>query len=254
MEVVGRGGKVAEARELLGRDDVDVVLLDVRLEDGNGLQVLAEREPRERPKVLVISSFKASQYSAAAAQFGASGFLLKSVPLPALFEAIKVIAEGGTVFSAEQLASRFVTLTPREREILRLAMDGLSNKEIGARLGLARKTVEAHLSGVFEKYGILGGRVELSIRAAEEGWLDIQPPAKGDRGGRSRSSGRGTLRESLRSGHCRCLQASFATLLAVAARCPGERRMGPCFRARPTEQAEAREPDKDQPGSRHAPA
>jgi DNA-binding NarL/FixJ family response regulator len=177
VEIVGRGGTVDEARELLERDDIDVVLLDVRLEDGNGLQVLAERGAREHPKVLVISSFKASQYSAAAAQYGASGFLLKSIPLPALFEAIQVIAEGGTVFSAEQLASRFVTLTPREREILRLAMDGLSNKEIGARIGLHRKTVEAHLSGVFEKYGIHGGRIELSIRAAEEGWLDIQPPA-----------------------------------------------------------------------------
>jgi DNA-binding NarL/FixJ family response regulator len=177
VEIVGRGGTVGDARELLERDDIDVVLLDVRLEDGNGLQVLAERGARERPRVLVISSFKATQYAAAAAQFGAAGFLLKSVPLPALLEAIKVIAEGGTVFSAEQLASRFVTLTPREREILRLAMDGLSNKEIGGRIGLHRKTVEAHLSGVFEKYGILGGRIELSIRAAEEGWLDIQPPA-----------------------------------------------------------------------------
>jgi DNA-binding NarL/FixJ family response regulator len=181
VEIVGRGGTVRDARELLERDDIDVVLLDVRLEDGNGLQVLAEREPRERPKVLVISSFKASQYSAAAAQFGASGFLLKSVPLPALLEAIQVIADGGTVFSAEQLSSRFVTLTPRQREILRLAMDGLSNKEIGARIGLHRKTVEAHLSEVFEKYGIHGGRIELSIRAAEEGWLDIQPVKEGGR-------------------------------------------------------------------------
>jgi two-component system response regulator DesR len=141
-----------------------------------------------RPRVLVVSSFKATQYAAAAAQFGASGFLLKSVPLPALFEAIQVIAEGGTVFSAEQLESRLVTLTPREREILRLAMDGLSNKEIGARIGLHRKTVEAHLSDVFEKYGIHGGRIELSIRAAEEGWLDIQPPTKRGASSACRSS------------------------------------------------------------------
>ena len=144
---------------------------------------MAERAAARRAKVLVISSFKASQYSAAAAQFGASGFLLKSVPLPALFEAINVVAEGGTVFAAEHLEGRFVTLTTRQREILRLAMDGLSNKEIGARIGLHRKTVEAHLSEVFEKYGIHGGRIELSIRAAEEGWLDIQPPDKGGRGG-----------------------------------------------------------------------
>ncbi|MES2210038.1 MAG: response regulator transcription factor [Chloroflexota bacterium] len=191
LDIVSRGGTVSEARELLGRDDIDVILLDVRLEDGNGLQVLAEREARERPRVLVISSFKATQYSAAAARFGASGFLLKSVPLPALFEAIQVIAEGGTVFSAEHLEGRFVTLTPRQREILRLTMDGLSNKEIGARIGLHRKTVEAHLSEVFEKYGIHGGRIELSIRAAEEGWLDIQPPDKGGRRGSTKGLPKG---------------------------------------------------------------
>jgi two-component system response regulator DevR len=178
LEIIAVGGTVKAAKEILQRQDIDVVLLDVRLEDGNGLQILAERGEAVRPRVLVISSFKTSQYSAAAARFGASGFLLKAVPLPALVEAIRVIAGGGTVFSAEQLQNRFVTLTAREREILRLAMDGLSNREIGARIGLHRKTVEAHLSDIFEKYGILGGRIELSIRAAEEGWLEIQPPQR----------------------------------------------------------------------------
>lgn len=177
IEVVGRGATVGEAEELLDRDDIDVILLDVRLEDGNGLQMLADREPWERPKILVVSSFKVSQYAAAAAKFGASGFVLKAVPLPALVEAIRIVAGGGSVFSAEQLESHFVALTPREREVLSLAMEGLSNKEIGARIGLHRKTVEAHLSEIFEKYEIRGGRIELSIRAAEEGWLDIQPPA-----------------------------------------------------------------------------
>jgi DNA-binding NarL/FixJ family response regulator len=176
LQIVARGATAREARAILDRDDIDVVLLDVRLEDGNGLQILAERQARTGPKVLVISSFRIAQYSAAAAKFGASGFLLKTVPLPALIEAIDVIAGGGNVFSAEQLQSRFVTLTAREREVLALAMEGYSNKEIGARLGLHRKTVEAHLSEVFQKYEIRGGRVELSIRAAEEGWLEIQPP------------------------------------------------------------------------------
>jgi DNA-binding NarL/FixJ family response regulator len=175
LRIVARGGTVAEAKELLARDDIDVLLLDVRLEDGNGLQALADRDSPPAPRVLVISSFRINQYAAAAAKFGASGFILKTVPLPALVEAIDILARGGTVFSAEQLASRFVTLTGREREVLALAMEGFSNKEIGARLGLHRKTVEAHLSDVFQKYEIRGGRVELSIRAAEEGWLEIQP-------------------------------------------------------------------------------
>jgi DNA-binding NarL/FixJ family response regulator len=178
IEVVAHGATVAEANALLDREDLDVVWLDVRLEDGNGLQLLAERTPRVRPKVLVVSSFKVTQYAAAARKFGASGFVLKAAPLPALIEATRVVAAGGEVFSAEQLESHFVTLSTREREILRLAMDGLSNKEIGAKIGLHRKTVEAHLSGIFEKYEIHGGRIELSIRAAEEGWLDIQPPTE----------------------------------------------------------------------------
>jgi len=183
MDILARGATAADATAMLDRRDLDVLLLDVRLEDGNGLQILADRGAPPVPRVLVISSFRISQYAAAAAKFGAAGFLLKTVPLLALVEAIDIIAKGGTVFSTDQLQSRFVTLTGREREILALAMEGFSNKEIGARLGLHRKTVEAHLSDVFHKYEIRGGRVELSIRAAEEGWLEIQPPSEGQRGG-----------------------------------------------------------------------
>ena len=176
LEVVAHGGSVAEAGALLVREDLDVVLLDVRLEDGNGIQALAERGPRRRPGVLVISSFHTSQYVAAAARFGGAGFLLKTVPLATLVEAIRTVAAGGSVFTQEQLQKGFVTLTPRERQIVRLAMDGLSNKEIGARIGASPKTVESHLGGVYERLGIAGGRIELSLRAAEEGWLDIEPP------------------------------------------------------------------------------
>jgi DNA-binding NarL/FixJ family response regulator len=176
IEVVAHGASVAEARDLLEQDDLDVVLLDVRLDDGNGIQALAERGPRSRPGVLVISSFKTSQYVAASARFGAAGFLLKTVPLPTLVEAIRTVASGGSVFTQEQLQKGFVTLTPRERQIVRLAMDGLSNKEIGGRLGTSPKTVESHLSAIYERFGITGGRIELSIRAGEEGWLDIELP------------------------------------------------------------------------------
>jgi DNA-binding NarL/FixJ family response regulator len=179
MKVVARGGTLAEARELLGRSDIDVALLDVRLEGGSGLAALSERAPRAGPAVLVISSFKTPQYAAAAARFGAVGFLIKSVPLPALIEAIRAAASGALVFTAQQLTERFVTLSPRERQVLALAMEGLSNKEIGARMHTSRKTVEAHLTDIYVRYGILGGRIELSIRAASEGWLEAQPPPGG---------------------------------------------------------------------------
>lgn len=177
IDVVAHGGTVAEARELLTRDDLDVVLLDVRLEDGNSIQALAERGDRQRPAVLVISSFETRQYVAAAARYGAAGFLLKTVPLPRLVDGIRAVAAGGLVFTREQLTKDLVTLSPRERQIVRLAMDGLGNKEIAARLGASPKTVEGHLTAIFERFDIKGGRIELSFRAAEEGWLDIEPPA-----------------------------------------------------------------------------
>jgi len=176
IDVVAHGGTVAEARELLTRDDLDVVLLDVRLEDGNSIQALAERGERQRPAVLVISSFETRQYVAAAARYGAAGFLLKTVPLPRLVDGIRAVAAGGLVFTREQLAKDLVTLSPRERQIVRLAMDGLGNKEIATQIGASPKTVEGHLTAIFERFDIKGGRIELSFRAAEEGWLDIEPP------------------------------------------------------------------------------
>ena len=104
------------------------------------------------------------------------GFLLKTVPLPALVDAIRTVDAGGSVFTQEQLQKGFITLTPRDRDVVRLAMDGLSNKEIGVRLGMSPKTVESRLTDIYDRFGIEGGRVELSLRAAEEGWLDIEPP------------------------------------------------------------------------------
>ncbi len=176
FDVVAHGATVDEARALLVRDDLDVVLLDVRLEDGNGIQALAEREFRTRPAVLVISSFESSQYVAAAARYGAAGFLIKTVPLPALADQIRTVAAGGSVLTVQQREASLVKLTPRERQIVRLAMEGLNNKEIGARLGGSPKTVENRLGQLFERFGITGGRIELARRAAEEGWLDIEPP------------------------------------------------------------------------------
>jgi DNA-binding NarL/FixJ family response regulator len=176
LQVVAHGASVHDARELLVRDDLDVVLLDVRLRDGNSIQALAERGPRLEPGVIVISSFESTQHVAAAARYGAAGFLLKTTPLPALVDAIRSVAEGGSILTREQLQKGFATFTPREREIIPLAMEGLSNKEIGARIGLSPKTVEAHLGEIYERFGITGGRIELARRAAAEGWLDIEPP------------------------------------------------------------------------------
>lgn len=176
LVVVAQAQSVSGGRAILARDDIDVALLDIRLPDGNGLQLLSENGPEDRPAVIVLSSFLTTQYVAAAVRFGAQGFVLKTAPLPELIEAIRRVASGGSAFTADQLRegnSGYVSLTAREREVLRLVIRGRSNEEIGAEIKASRKTVEAHLSRLYERYGIRGGRIELAIRAEREGWLEV---------------------------------------------------------------------------------
>jgi DNA-binding NarL/FixJ family response regulator len=177
IELVAVAATVSEAYEVLRREDIDVVTLDVRLEGGNGLQLLADRGQRRRPFVLVLSSFETAQYLAAAARYGASGYLLKTAPLAELVEAIRSVAGNGTVFTNAQLRAKFVTLSSRERDVVRLVADGLTNKEIADRLGMSRKGIEFHLSSIFTRFGIRAGRVELANRVRDEGWLEIEGPA-----------------------------------------------------------------------------
>jgi DNA-binding NarL/FixJ family response regulator len=175
VEIVARGGTAAEAREILAREDVDVLLLDVRLPDGNGLAMLSDVTTGRRCPVLVLSSYQTAQYVAAAVRFGAQGFMLKTAPIDDLLAAIRRVADGGAAFSADQLregTAKLVRLTPREREILRLVVDGRTNEEIGAAMGTSHKTVEAHLTHMYERFGI-ASRVELALRAERDGWLEI---------------------------------------------------------------------------------
>jgi DNA-binding NarL/FixJ family response regulator len=175
IEVVDRGATIADGRRILAREDVDVVLLDVRLPDGNGLELVAEAADRDRPGVLILSSFETSQYVAAALRYGAMGFLVKTAPLDELVAAIRRVAAGQALFTAEQLRhgrSGLVELTSREREIVRLLLEGHSNDEIGQRVHAARSTVEKHLAHLYERFGV-ASRTELAIRAEREGWLDV---------------------------------------------------------------------------------
>jgi two-component system, NarL family, nitrate/nitrite response regulator NarL len=174
--VVAQGSSIADARVILERDDIDVVLLDVRLPDGNGIELLARPGRPERPAIIVLSSFRNRQYVAAAIRFGAQGFLLKSTPLPELVDAIRRVAAGGSIFSAEQLRdaqSGYVALTVRERQILALMLQGKSNDEIAVRLKVSRKTIEVHLSRLYTRFGAIG-RVDLALRVDHEGWLEIE--------------------------------------------------------------------------------
>ncbi|MBI3750378.1 MAG: response regulator transcription factor, partial [Chloroflexi bacterium] len=174
IAIVAQGQTVADARAIAAREDVDVLLLDVRLPDGNGLDLLSELGGRG-PSVLVLSTFKTRQYVAAAIRFGAQGFMLKTAPLEDLIAAIRQIADGGSAFSPEELREGrggFVALSTRERQIIALVIAGRSNDEIAAELNTSRKTVEVHLSRMYERFDVMT-RLELAIRADHEGWLDV---------------------------------------------------------------------------------
>jgi len=102
LEVAARAGTIAGATALLARADLDVVLLDVRLGDGNALSLLRDR-PAPGPGVVVLSSFTSGQYVAAAIRLGAQGFVLKTAPLEEVAEAVRLVAAGGSWFTAAQL-------------------------------------------------------------------------------------------------------------------------------------------------------
>jgi DNA-binding NarL/FixJ family response regulator len=177
IEILAHGRTLAEARAIASNPEVEVLLLDIRLPDGNGLELLSEVAERGTPAVLVLSTFMTRQYVAAAIRFGAQGFLLKTTPLDELIVAIRRIAAGGTAFAPEHLRDAragYVNLTARERQIVRLVIAGRSNDEIAAELHTSRKTIEVHLSRMYERFEVMT-RLELAMRADHEGWLDLSP-------------------------------------------------------------------------------
>jgi DNA-binding CsgD family transcriptional regulator len=130
---------------------------------------------RERPAVIVLSSFGISQDVAAAVRFGAQGFCLKTAPPDKLISAIRRVAAGGCAFTAEQLRegrSGFVALSHREHDVLRLILESRSNDEVSSALHISPKTVEAHRSRLYERFRAMS-RTELALRAEREGWLDV---------------------------------------------------------------------------------
>ena len=178
IEVVGSADSVESALELLRRASIDVLLLDIRLGTDSGLRLLSEVPPGPGggdgpalPAVVVLSAYDYPQYAEAALRLGAAGFVIKTAPLEELIDAIRRAAAGGLAFAVRPRPGRS-RISPRELEVVRLVVDGRSNDEIGAQLGIGVKTVETHLRRLFERLAV-ASRTELAARAIREGWLDI---------------------------------------------------------------------------------
>jgi two-component system, NarL family, response regulator DevR len=177
ITVAGEAGSVAEALARVPAVRPDVVVIDMRLPDGDGAELcegLRDRIPGLR--CLVLTSYSEQEALDAAVRAGASGFLLKQVRGPALVTAVHTVAGGGTLFDevappasrppGTASGDRLAALTEQERTVLRLIGEGLTNRQIGARMGLAEKTVKNYTSHLLAKLG-LERRTQAAILATE---------------------------------------------------------------------------------------
>lgn len=175
MRVIGRATDGAAALDLVRTLRPDILVSDIEMPGMTGLDVArAIADARGSTRVVIVTTFGRAGYLRRALDAGVHGYLLKDSPVDVLADAIRRVAAGGRSIAPDLAAAawdaRADPLTDRERAALRLAEEGLSNKEIGRRLDLSPGTVRNYLSEAAGKLGA-GNRVEASRMARANGWL-----------------------------------------------------------------------------------
>jgi len=179
LRVIGEAGTAAEALARVPALRPDVAVLDVRLPDGNGVEVCRElRSALPRLGALMLTSFADDDALIDAILAGASGYVLKQIRGADLVGAVRTVAAGGSLLDPDAIAAVLARLqapaedavlaglTEQERKILVLIGEGLTNREIGARMHLAEKTVKNYVSNVLAKLG-LQRRTQVAVLATE---------------------------------------------------------------------------------------
>lgn len=173
--IVARAGDGDAALTLVRDHAPDILLTDIEMPGCTGLD-LARRVAQASPQtaVMIVTTFARPGYLARARAAGVRGYLLKDAPVDELVAAIRTVAAGGRVIPADLAAAAWEIgrdpLTERERAALRLAEEGLPNKEIARRLGLSPGTVRNYLSEAAAKLGA-ANRIEAGRTARANGWL-----------------------------------------------------------------------------------
>ncbi|MEI5102531.1 response regulator transcription factor [Streptomyces sp. PmtG] len=188
----------ADAVDTVRGEDPDVVLLDIRMPDVDGLTVLRELRSLPKPPVVaMLTTFDTDEYIVTALRSGAAGFLLKDTEPDQLAQLVRTLAAGGVVMSpkasrsmlrahpgpgggaASEDTARVGRLTGRERDVLVLIAEGLTNADIGTRLHLSAGTVKDHVSAILTKLRV-GSRVQAALLAERAGLLDPGGPGAAD--------------------------------------------------------------------------
>ena len=188
MSVVGEAGDGLAATQLLRTRPADVVVMDVRMPELDGIEATRRIcRAGDRPRVLMLTTFDLDEYAYAALKAGASGFLLKDVPPEELLFGIRAVHSGDAVVApstTRRLINQFAPLLPegsaaapppelaclteRESEVLAHVAQGLSNSEIAGRLFVSEATVKTHVGRILAKLG-LRDRVQAVVFAYENG-------------------------------------------------------------------------------------
>jgi DNA-binding NarL/FixJ family response regulator len=187
MTVVGEAADGLAAIAFAREHDADVMVMDARMPRMDGVAATRQiRQAADRPRVLMLTTFDLDEYAFAALKAGASGFLLKDVPPEELLFAIRAVHSGDAVVApstTRRLIDRFAPMLPagqstadpeladlteREREVLILVAQGLSNAELAKRLFVSEATVKTHVGRILAKLS-LRDRVQAVVYAYENG-------------------------------------------------------------------------------------
>lgn len=183
FQIVGEASSGKEALEVVRETRPQIVLLDIRMASGDGLDTLqALKKEHPRLKVVMLTTYDNPTYMARAVAGGAAGYLLKGIEYEALLSALRAVTHGEMLLTAQDLTRslRGITantagsedliepLTDREQDVLRLIATGMPNREIGCVLFIAESTVKTHVEHIIGKLGV-SDRVQAAVWAARQG-------------------------------------------------------------------------------------